>query len=68
VIHRKMVVSVRHPKKSNMRLMASAIRLPDSPVSYSAPPLLGQHTDMVLKDVLGKTDDEIRSLRDAGAI
>ena len=29
-------------------------------------PTVGQHTDEVLRDVLGKTDDEIQVLRDAG--
>ena len=29
-------------------------------------PTVGQHTDEVLRDVLGKTDDEIQAMRDAG--
>ncbi len=68
VLHRKMVVSVKHPRKSDMKLMASPLRLPDSPVSYAPPPLLGQHTEEVLKAVLNKTDADILALRNAGAI
>jgi len=68
VIHRKLVVEVRHPKKSRMKLVASAVRLSDSPVSYAPPPLLGQHTEQVLKEMLGKTDAEIQLLREQGAI
>ena len=33
-----------------------------------APPLLGQHTDEVLRDVLGKTDEEIAALRAGGVV
>jgi crotonobetainyl-CoA:carnitine CoA-transferase CaiB-like acyl-CoA transferase len=29
-------------------------------------PTVGQHTDEILREVLGKTDDEIQALRDAG--
>ena len=68
VKHRKLVVDVPHPKNAKMRLIASPIRLPDSPISYAPPPLLGEHTDWVLKQWLGKTDAEIQKLRDAGAI
>ncbi|MGB8391702.1 MAG: hypothetical protein WCE76_29030 [Mycobacterium sp.] len=38
---------------------------PDGPF---APPLLGEHTDEILTDVLGKTPDEIARLRASGAI
>ena len=37
-------------------------------VAISAAPLLGQHTDGVLHDVLGLTEGELPELRDAGAI
>jgi crotonobetainyl-CoA:carnitine CoA-transferase CaiB-like acyl-CoA transferase len=32
------------------------------------PPLLGQHTDEVLRDILGLSADEIAALRSAGAV
>jgi crotonobetainyl-CoA:carnitine CoA-transferase CaiB-like acyl-CoA transferase len=33
-----------------------------------APPLLGQHTDEVLREVLGKSGDEIAALRARGVV
>lgn len=39
----------------------------DLPVPAHAP-TVGQHTEEVLRSVLGKSDDEIKALRDAGAI
>jgi crotonobetainyl-CoA:carnitine CoA-transferase CaiB-like acyl-CoA transferase len=40
-----------------------------TPVSYrSPPPLLGQHTDEVLGDLLGFGEDELAGLRRRGVI
>ena len=36
--------------------------------SDKAPPLLGEHTDEVLRDVLGKNDEEIAALRAGGVV
>jgi formyl-CoA transferase len=33
-----------------------------------APPLLGQHTDSVLRDLLGRSDDDIATLRAKGVL
>jgi crotonobetainyl-CoA:carnitine CoA-transferase CaiB-like acyl-CoA transferase len=68
VVHRGMAVNVPHPRNPALRLVASPARMSDSPVSYRPPPLLGEHTDAVLKSFLGKTDEQICQLREAGAI
>lgn len=45
--------------------VASPLRLSETPVQYrQAPPLLGQHTQEVLRDILGLSDQEIRELTD----
>ena len=31
-------------------------------------PLLGEHTEWVLRDLLGRSDDDIEKLREAGTI
>jgi crotonobetainyl-CoA:carnitine CoA-transferase CaiB-like acyl-CoA transferase len=50
-------------------LVASPLRFSETPVTYrQAPPVLGEHTDAVLRDVLGMEDGEIDALRRAGAI
>jgi len=38
------------------------------PVYTRPPPTLGQHTDDVLRDILGKSDDEIAALKEAGVV
>lgn len=68
---REMVVNVPHPLAGpdGAQLIASPLKLSETPVEYRHhPPLLGQHTDEVLRDVLGYDDDKIAELRNAGAI
>lgn len=50
-------------------LLASPLNLTSTPVEYvRPPPALGQDTQAVLRDVLGKSDDEIHALADRGVI
>jgi crotonobetainyl-CoA:carnitine CoA-transferase CaiB-like acyl-CoA transferase len=68
---REMVVNVPHPLAGpdGAELIASPLKLSGTPVTYRHhPPLLGQHTDEVLGEVLGYDDAKIQELRDAGAI
>lgn len=49
--------------------VASPLRLSETPVAYhSAPPLLGQHTDAFLRNLLGMSDAQVAQLREAGVI
>ena len=51
------------------KLIASPLRLSATPVTYrNAPPVLGEHTEQVLGEVLGLSADEIGALRAANAI
>ncbi|NGT14338.1 CaiB/BaiF CoA transferase family protein [Achromobacter insolitus] len=53
-----------HPAGGVAAVTASPLRLSASPVEYRrAPPLLGEHTDEVLREVLGKTQEEIAAFR-----
>ncbi len=54
VIARGLRVDLPHPVAGTVPGVANPIRLSASPVAYrTAPPLLGQHTDEVLRDWLG---------------
>ncbi|MGE8691649.1 MAG: CoA transferase, partial [Achromobacter sp.] len=47
---------------------ASPLRFSASPVAYRrAPPLLGEHTEEVLRDVLGKSAEAIAAFKAATA-
>ena len=64
VLAREMVQSV-----DGVTLLGPVAKLSETPARIqSAPPHLGQHTEQVLRDVLGKTEDEIAELRRAKVI
>ena len=67
--HRGMQVDVPHPLSGEVPLVANPIKYSRTPLSYDTPPpLLSQHTDQVLQNLLGKSDAEIAALRAAGII
>ncbi|RJF96558.1 CoA transferase [Noviherbaspirillum cavernae] len=66
---RQLRVTLPHPVAGTVPLVANPIRLSESPVQYRrAPPLRGQHTDEVLADWLGLSDNELRRLKDDAVI
>jgi len=66
---RELQTSVEHPTLGPVPQVASPLRLSGSPVSYRrAPPLLGEHTESVLREVLGLDADGIDALRTRGVL
>ncbi|MFK0095574.1 CaiB/BaiF CoA transferase family protein [Pseudomonas sp. NPDC090592] len=69
VLARGLAVNIPHPLASSVPQVASPIRLSETPVEYRrAPPLLGEHTEVVLEQVLGLEAGEMQRLRDAGVL
>ncbi len=69
VKHRRLRVDVPHPLSGTVPQVANPIRFSRTPLAYDTPPpLLGQHTDEVLRGLLGKTDADIAELRANGVI
>jgi formyl-CoA transferase len=62
------VVEVDHPTRGKYLTVGNPIKLSDSPADVQRSPLLGEHTEEVLRTVLGMNDDEIQSARAQGAI
>ena len=61
--HRGLIKSVPHPLSGTLSVVGNPLNFSETPLEYTrAPPLLGQHTDEVLRDVLGIGDDEIAQL------
>ena len=62
-------VELPHPLAGTVPQVASPIRLSETPVQYrNAPPLLGEHTERVLGEVLGLSPERIAALREAGVV
>lgn len=58
------LVECEHPVAGRIRLVGPPVRMSETPGAVRAPaPLLGQHTDEVLKTRLGLSDDEVAHLR-----
>jgi crotonobetainyl-CoA:carnitine CoA-transferase CaiB-like acyl-CoA transferase len=68
---REMRLDMPHPKTGSkpVSMVGSPLKFSKSKVDYRmAPPVLGQHSDEVLDEVLGLSADEIAALRDQGVI
>lgn len=64
VLAREMQINLPHPTAGQVKLVASPMKLSATPVTYpSAPPLLGQHTRSVLKDVLAYGEQQLDDLK-----
>lgn len=58
-----------HPAAGKLDSVASPMRFSGTPLAFErAPPLLGQHTDEVLRGLLGKSDAELAKLRADGVL
>ncbi|WP_166364551.1 CaiB/BaiF CoA transferase family protein [Pseudomonas akapageensis] len=69
VKHRGLAVEIPHVLGGVVPQVASPIRLSETPVQYrNAPPLLGEHTDVILGAVLGLGEADIARLREAGVL
>ena len=71
VIAREMVKQVPHPLAGpeGVSIIASPLRLSGTPVTYRHhPPLLGEQTEEVLRELLGMDDAELEGLRASGTI
>ena len=66
---RQMIETVDHVTLGALRVLGVPIKLSDTPGRIrSAPPTLGQHTDQILRTVVGLDDEEIASLRALRAV
>jgi crotonobetainyl-CoA:carnitine CoA-transferase CaiB-like acyl-CoA transferase len=69
VRHRKMAVEVDHPTAGRVRLPGIPVKFGGTPAAVQGPPPnLGQHTDEVLREVLGLSPVAIAELHASGAL
>ena len=66
---RRMVIEQQHPVAGKVRTVRNPALFSESPLEYEqGPPVLGQHTDEVLRTLLQKDEEELRTLRDEGVV
>ena len=69
VLARNMVREVDHPTYGSIKLVNTPVKFSYSePSIRSPPPLLGQHTNEVLRDMLNMNEDEIQAFRKEGVV
>lgn len=69
LVHRKHFVPLEHAEMGTWKYDELGFKLTDSPSDlHSAAPLLGQHTELVLKEFLGCSEAEYQSLLNSGAL
>ncbi len=62
------VVEVDHPTRGKYFSVGNPIKLSDSPAEVRRSPLLGEHNQEILREVLGYSESDIRRIEDSGAI
>jgi len=66
---RGMLQQLPHASAGTVPQVVNPMKFSATPLEFHAgPPTLGQHTDEVLRSVLGRSDEEIAALRSAGIV
>ncbi len=66
---RKMVTNMQHGERERLPLLANPIKLSETPIQYRlCPPTLGEHTNEVLRELLGYDAERLTRLRANGTI
>ncbi len=69
VRHRKLRVDIPHPLGGAAPVVASPMRLSETPVEYRlAPPMLGEHNDEIYRGLLGMGEAELERLKSGGIV
>ncbi len=62
------LVRVDHPMRGEYITVGNPIKLSDSPSDVARSPLLGEHTQEILRDVLGFSDSQVDEIEGSGAL
>ncbi|MDB5573330.1 MAG: frc, partial [Tardiphaga sp.] len=62
------VVEIDHPERGKYLSVGNPIKMSDSPTEVTRSPLLGEHTDEILRQVLGFSDAQVADIHESGAL
>jgi len=62
------IVEVDHPERGKYLTVGNPIKLSDSPADVKRSPLLGEHTEEILREVLGLSEEEVQEAWSSGAL
>src|SRR5258707_9128198 len=65
---REMIVDVDYPTRGTYKTVGCPVKLSDSPVAVTRPPMLGEHTAALLNELCGVDPDEVARLREGGVV
>jgi crotonobetainyl-CoA:carnitine CoA-transferase CaiB-like acyl-CoA transferase len=69
VAARRTLVECEHPVAGRIKMVGPPVRMSETPGAVRRPaPLVGEHTESVLREMLGMNDEAIARLRQGGAI
>jgi len=64
VVHNRTIATMKHPVLGDIRGIECPIKMSGlDECDHLAPPTLGQHTEQVLKELLGYSDERLEALR-----
>jgi len=67
--HRELLVETEHPAVGRIRQVRPPVRYSKTPSALRRhAPGFGEHTDEILRDVMGRSDEQIAALRAAGVV
>lgn len=69
VLFREMIVETDHPVAGRVKMAGVPVKMAATPGSVEHPaPMLGEHSAEILRELLGKSDEDIAGLRQRGVI
>ena len=68
ILARNMRITVEHPTIGPLEMLGNPIKVSDTEETITPPPLLSQHTEQVLSELLGYSPEKIAALQEADVI
>ena len=65
---RDMIVDLEYPPRGGFKTVGCPIKLSASPAVLTRPPMLGEHTGQILKDLCGVDEARLKTLKSDGAV